>query len=233
MSGVRRYAAIGAVALAALVAGAVCLRPGAPKRASASVPPVVSTASVEPWRAARDTAHDDAARTRAFELAAHDGSTAAAALLVEEARSDSPLAVKAAASLGRVESAAACGALASSLETGSTLVRANALRALGNAGGCGKADLLARLVADPSQPIRIRQEAALALAKTHDPSATQALLTTLRSEASSATPLGEQLRLTLIQAVGATGSAEGREFLEAYAKAASSMTERAFAARYL
>jgi HEAT repeat protein len=88
------------------------------------------------------------------------------------------------------------------------------------------APLLGAMVGDPALPLRVRQEAALALATVGNDSVVPALAAAL--EAAAADAGGEQLRISIIQALGGIGSAEARLALGRHAARKLSKTERAF-----
>jgi HEAT repeat protein len=114
---------------------------------------------------------------------------------------------------------------------GSTLVRANAARALAKCGDGTATSPLVATMTDPRQPLRVRQEIALSLGAIGDPSTAQALISTVEQASREPTLEGEQLRVSAIQALGRLHSAEAHTFLGRYAQGNLSPTERAFVVR--
>jgi HEAT repeat protein len=112
-------------------------------------------------------------------------------------------------------------------------VRANAIHALGKSGGSDDVDVLCHLADDGSQPLRVRQEAALALAQIHDASAVPRLITALQAAPDGKGGDAEQLRISLVQGLGGIGSPEALAFLTTYAKGNLPRDERAFVAKYV
>jgi hypothetical protein len=156
---------------------------------------------------------------------------AVASWLAGIAEREPALANQASTVLGAMSNTAAGGELLEiATGTAPTLVRANAVRALGKCGGPREAAALVTTLEDPGQPLRIRQEAALALGTLGDRSAIPELIATIES-ARDDTPDAEQLRISAVQSLGKMGSPESHEFLSRYAQRALSPTERAFVTR--
>lgn len=149
--------------------------------------------------------------------------------LAEVAQTDSAAAVQASAAIGAITNKGEAGDLVMLAEGNAPIiVRANALRALGKAGGPHEAPAVAKLLEDPGQPLRVRQEAALALGSMHDTNSVGALVATIEA---APDPSNEQLRISAIQALGALGTTDARAFLTRYATGELSATERAFVSR--
>ncbi len=113
------------------------------------------------------------------------------------------------------------------------IVRANAARALGAAGTGEQAPDLAKLVGDTAQPLRVRQEAALALGKIADPAVAPALAAALDQAAGDPAQDAVQLRISIIQALGGIGSVPAREALLRHEKRPLTEVERVFTQRAL
>jgi HEAT repeat protein len=124
--------------------------------------------------------------------------------------------------LGAVDDPAATATLASlAAAPGSVLVRANAARALGSVGGSEEAMMLANVVSSDA-PLRVRQEAALALARIGGRDQVPQLVSALNESQD------EQLRISIIQALGALDEPLAREAITAHANRSLSPAERAF-----
>jgi len=136
------------------------------------------------------------------------GAPAALAFAAEDPR----LGHRAAAALGQVHDHAAASALAQ-LATGDgpPLLRANAVQALAASGSHAQAPSLMKLLADPSQPVRVRIEAALTLGALHEQTAVPAMTQLLRGvdEAHAPAPL----RLAVEQALASIASPNARAAL--------------------
>ena len=185
------------------------------------------------FRAAWDATSDNTVHERLLVEAARLGIPGVAGWLAEIAASDDKLAVRAGNALGTiVDRRAAAELVTLATGDGSTLVRANAAKALGTAGSADQLPVLSRLLNDAGQPLRVREEAALSMGNLHDPSATRDLVTALEASR-DASPGGEQLRIALIRALEALGTREAREALQAYAAGKPSRTEAAFLQRAL
>jgi HEAT repeat protein len=90
---------------------------------------------------------------------------------------------------------------------------------------------LCQVAADAGEALRLRQEAALALAKVNGANAVPCLTGALRG--ASKGDGDEQLRISLVQALGATGSPAALSFLKTYAAGPLSRDEQAFVAKYV
>jgi HEAT repeat protein len=147
------------------------------------------------------------------------------------AERDQTLANQASSLLGTTKSKAAAGELREiATSSAPTLVRANAVRALGESGSPTELPALEAMLGAPGERLRIRQEAALALGKIGDRSAVPALIATIQS-ANEAAPDAEQLRISALQSLGRLASPEAHAFLEQYGRGSLSAIERAFVAR--
>ena len=150
------------------------------------------------------------------------------------AQSDPLLAPQASAALGAVSNPAAGDALLEIFSgSASTLVRANAARALGRSGGPRQASVLAAAIPDRGQPLRVRQEAALAIGKMGDPALVPVLIAAIEQTAHDDSVDGQQLRISMVRSLGELHSGEAHAFLERYAREKLSATERAFVSRAL
>ena len=158
----------------------------------------------------------------AAELGEPDSVRALAALAEREGK----LANRAGNALGTVHAKTAAPVLVELLASESVLVRANAARALGAAGGHDQADALARLVTDEQQPQRVRQEAALSLARIGRPEDVTSLVGVLEAP-------DEQLRISAVQALAQLDGPIARKALEQHARGSLSQTERAYVDRAL
>ena len=101
-----------------------------------------------------------------------------------------------------------------------------AARALGASGVAEQARSLADLVGDPRAPLRVRQEAALALGAIGEPSVVPALAAAL--DGAEGDGDATHLRISIIQGLAAIGTAEAREALTRHAARALPETERVF-----
>lgn len=168
-------------------------------------------------------------RERLLREAATLGTPDAARWLADVAATDEPLAAHAGAALGSIADPRAAAELAQVASSNApVLVRANAVRALGRSGSPEQTEALTDLVRRPDQPLRVRQEAALALGALGDPSAVPALVAALDAVAADTSPEGEQLRISLVQALGRIPSEAARKFLARHAGRPLSARERAF-----
>jgi HEAT repeat protein len=133
-----------------------------------------------------------------------------------------------------VSDAAAAPALAELLASSApVIVRANAARALGAAGTAEQAPDLAKLVGDSGQPLRVRQEAALALGKIGDPAVVATLAAALDQAAGDPAQDAVQLRISIVQALGGIGTGPAREALQRHQKRELTEVERVFTQRAL
>jgi HEAT repeat protein len=177
---------------------------------------------------------DGAVREETLSTAAIVGNADAVGFLAEVAGSDEKLGARAGAALGSVADPRAAGALAALLGgEAKVIVRANAARALGASGDASQAEALAALVSDGSQALRVRQEAALALGSIGEPSVVPVLASTLDRAASEASPETSQLRISIVQALGAIGGEPAHAALARHLARELPEAERAFTRRAL
>lgn len=162
------------------------------------------------------------------------GTPEAARWLAELAGQDEALGGRAGAALGRLQGKDTAPVLAEvAASHAPTLPRANAVQALGASGSKEHAGLLAALVADGTQPLRVRQEAALALGNVGGSEQVATLASVLEELAAQRTPDAEQLRISLIQGLGGIHAPEARAALEKHAARELSPSERAFLSQAL
>lgn len=172
---------------------------------------------------------DAITRAREFLTVAREGTPESAAWLADAAGTNDGLGALAAAALGSIADHRAVPELARlAVDDGLVIVRANAIRALARSGGREHAGDLGVLVRDPSQPARVRQEAALALADLGDDGVVSDLVAELARDAS---PQAEQLRIAIVQALGAIGTESARVALGRHATRQLSALERLFTER--
>lgn len=183
--------------------------------------------------AAYRDAPDAVVRERTLAAAALLGTPEAAAWLATVAESDARLGAHAGAALGTMTDPRAVPELRRLASGGPVIVRANAIRALGATGDRESADVLGVLVADASQPLRVRQEAALAVGRLGDASIVDRLVAALESASNESTPDAEQFRISLIQALGDVATPGARAALATHARRRLSTVERAFTERAL
>jgi HEAT repeat protein len=152
----------------------------------------------------------------------HASETSNVEYLADAIRAEGPGAAHAAGALARIHDEKAAPALAALArdEHGSVLLRANAVHALGASGG--DPVLLVELATDARQPMRVRQEAALALRTRGTAESVASLATALEREPE------EQMRISLIQALKAINSVEAQAAVAQHAQRQLSATERAF-----
>jgi HEAT repeat protein len=207
-----------------------------PAEAAASPPTGGSQALLElgAVKDAYERTGDVRERTELLRRAPELGDPGVVRWLAGIAQSDPVLASQASAALGAVSNPAAGDDLVE-IFSGSapTLVRANAARALSRCGGARQASVLAAAIPDRGQPLRVRQEAALAIGKIGEPSLAPVLIAAVEQTAHDATVDGEQLRISLLRALGDLHSGEAHAFLERYSREKLSQTERAFVSRAL
>jgi HEAT repeat protein len=176
-------------------------------------------------------APDTAERVRLLRRAAMQSDRGVARWLAGLAQADATIAVQASSALGAITNKAeATDLLELAREGGPLVLRANAVRALARTGGPSEARGLATLLEANTEPLRIRQEAALALGSIGDPTVVSALIATIGSTG-GASGDAEQLRISALQALGRIGAPEAQAFLARYGQARLSATERAFLAR--
>ena len=206
----------------------------APRPPSPAVDDSLEASGLQAVKDAYESTGDVARRAELLGRASTLSDPSVVPWLVDIAESDSAMASQASAALGAV-SAPAAGRGLLEIVTGSapSLVRANAARALGRCGGPREAAVLATMIRDSGQPLRVRQEAALALGNIGDPSVVPSLIATVEQAARDTTVDGEQLRISMVQALGALSSEEAQDFLKRYAREKLSPTERAFVSRAL
>lgn len=175
---------------------------------------------------------DGAVREQVLLELARLGTPEAALRLAAVAAGDERLGARAGAALGTVRSPAAADALASvAAGDGPVIARANAARALGASGGPGQAPLLAALASDPGQPLRVRQESALALGRIGGEAGAPALAGALEAAAADPGPEAEQLRISLARGLGGIGGSSAIAALARHAGRSLSPVERAFVER--
>lgn len=109
-------------------------------------------------------------------------------------------------------------------------MRANATRTL-VAGGPDQGPTLANLLTDSAQPLRVRQEAAIALGQIGGTDAVQVLVAVLAQLEEQAGQETEQLRIAVVHALGAAHSPIGRDALARHAALPISTPERVFTTR--
>ena len=173
-------------------------------------------------------------RERAFQEAARTASLESIAWLAKAASENDPSATRAAAALGSVAKREAADQLEELAGSDAPiLVRANAIRALAHSGGPDNVDLLCQVAEDLHEPLRLRQEASLALAALGDPAAVPRLTGALASAPRGRDDGAEQLRISLVQALGFIGSPAALAYLRNYAAGDLSRDERAFVAKYV
>jgi HEAT repeat protein len=162
-----------------------------------------------------------------IEAASHAGDVAHLAAVAAAGGSD---AAHAAAALGRITDVNAAPALhALAIDNQQpVLVRANAIRALASCADATQARSLVTLAVDTAQPLRIRQEAALALRTRGASDDVDALASALDRAAADPSPDAEQIRISLVQALRAIGSAPARAAIARHAARHLSVTEQAF-----
>ena len=178
-------------------------------------------------RYARST--DGAERERLLGAVARVGDGAAVGWLAEVAVGDERLGAHAAQALGSVEDRRAAPALATLLrQPGPVHLRANAARALARAGSGAQAPLLLARVADGREPLRVRQEAALALSRVGHAQQVAPLARLLSQLGPRRDPEAAQLRLSLVQALGGIGGGAARKALLRHARRPLAEAERAF-----
>jgi len=189
--------------------------------------------TVEAWRAAYPSGDRPVGR-EAIERARSVGDAAAVRWLAELAAGDSQVGAVAGAALGGIASPGAAATLAElAAADGPVIVRANAARALGRSGGAEQVGTLATIAAGDGEPLRVRQEASLALGQIGDGTATPALAAALVRAETDLSAEGEQLRISLVQALGALGTPAARSALVRHVEQTLSPTERAFTQRAL
>jgi HEAT repeat protein len=173
-------------------------------------------------------------REQALIAAASLGGPEAVAFLAEIAARDVKLGARAGAALGTIADPRAAGALADLVTSDAPVVaRANAARALGASGSAEQEKTLAGAVVRVSEALRVRQEAALSLARIGDAAVVSDLAGALDRAAADGSPESEQLRISIVQGLGGIHAAPAREALERHLGRSLSPGERAFTARAL
>jgi HEAT repeat protein len=170
---------------------------------------------------------DDKSRQWTLAAMGQLGEPAAVVWLARLAASDDRLnrwAEDALASIKNRHSGLELGDVATS--EGPPRVRAAAIRALAASGDLAQAAQLSALVANPDQPLLVRQACAIALGALGRPSAVPALETALTGALADSKMSGQQFRVTLIQALGRIGTEGARGVLRTHAKRDLSPTER-------
>jgi HEAT repeat protein len=207
-------------------------RAGPPTAASDGAAPQLN--DIDSLRRAYGAAANDVARDQLLQRAGQLGTAEAAEWLAEVAEQNPGLASHASASLGAIDNpSAAAELLRLATNADSVLVRANAVRALGASGNATDTPPLAGLLSDEAQTLRIRQEAALALGRIGGPDAVNALATSLTKLEEGAGADVEQLRISIVQALGNNPTPAARTALTRHAARKLSETERAFTTRAL
>ena len=174
-----------------------------------------------------DANPDDKSRQWTLAAMGQLGEPAAVVWLAQLAASDDRLnrwAEDALASIKNRHSGLELGDVATS--DGPPRVRAAAIRALAASGDLAQAAQLSALVANPDQPLLVRQASAITLGALGRPAAIPALETALNGALADSKMTGQQFRVTLIQALGRIGTEEARLVLRAHAKRDLSPTER-------
>lgn len=151
--------------------------------------------------------------------AAKLGEPAAVVWLAEVASGSSEVksaAVDALAKVANPKSGLELGDIATS--DGPVMIRLAAIRALVPSGDLPQAVQLTSLVADPKQPLPVRQQSAQTLGLLRRPGAIEGLGAALEESAADTTPAGQQFRITIVLALGRIGTPAGRAVLEQHAK---------------
>jgi len=170
---------------------------------------------------------DDKSRQWTLAAMGHLGEPAATVWLAQLAASDDRLnrwAEDALASIKNRHAGLELGDVATS--DGPPRVRAAAIRALAASGDLAQAAQLSALVANPDQPLLVRQACAITLGALGRPGAVPALETALTGAASDTKMTDQQFRVTLIQALGRIGTEDARRILQTHAKRDLSPIER-------
>lgn len=193
-----------------------------------------STHSVDELNARWQETPDRNARIELLRSAARIPDPHGLAFLVAIASTHDPLAAHAAAAIGSMHDSRRARDLARiAASDAPVIVRANAARALALSGTSEQAAELAAIVANASEPLRVRQEAALALAKLADVDTAQTLADTLDALAPDRTDGAAQLRISIIQALGHIHSPIAHDALVRHHARELSATELAFVDRAL
>jgi HEAT repeat protein len=144
---------------------------------------------------------------------------------------DEAAAHRAVLELQQVRDPTAVPALREIIETSrSPLLRANAIRALGRVADVPGRQMLRTILVDVSEPLRARQEAALALGELRDRDSVSLLSSLVRTDDNDP---AIELGLTAIQALGAMQDEQARDLLQRVAGTATSRRARLFAVQAL
>jgi len=215
----RPAAVLGAAVLTAAAAagGLLALRRERPSPAAPDLRPGDGVLPPPPTAPGPGPAAPALHRVRAYDAAAAAGSPAGVRALALEV-ADPVVGAQAAAALGRVTSPRAATALVEVMNgPAPAIARANAARALGTAGGASEAAALADAVEDAAQPLRLRQEAALALGRVATPREVERLIAVLRRLGGDRGAEAAPLRASLLQALAASGRPEAAAALRPHA----------------
>ena len=174
-------------------------------------------------------------RTRLVNDAARVGGVEVVRWLAEIAEADPVVGAHAAVALGTVRDRTAAGELERLvLSSRPVIVRANAMRSLSAIDAAGNEALFSSLLAGVEEPLRLRQEAALALGRSKRPaSAIPILVRHLDEMSSQPAEGGEQLRISIIQALEGSRDERVRAALKRHASRQITVAERAFTLRAL
>ena len=174
-----------------------------------------------------DANRDDKSRQWTLAAMGQLGEPAAVVWLARLAASDDRMnrwAEDALASIKNRHSGLELGDVATS--NGPPRVRVAAIRALAASGDLPQQAQLAALVANPDQPLLVREACALTLGALGRPGAVPALETALTGALGDTKMTGQQFRVTLIQALGRIGTDAAKDVLRAHAKRELSPVER-------
>ena len=190
---------------------------------------LAATQGIEGLKKAWAQSSDAADREQMLIAAAKLGHADAVVWIAEIASTDPKLGARAGAALGSVASPAAADELVRLASTkGEVIVRANAARALARSGSTTHASTLTKLAVADDQPQRVRQEAALAIGQIGDREQARAIAAALLAQADRGGVEAEQLRISLIQALGRLGGVPAIGALETHAKRQLSTNEQTF-----
>ncbi|HEY4184742.1 MAG TPA: HEAT repeat domain-containing protein [Polyangia bacterium] len=224
---------LGAVVTGSLVVCGVLLRRGGP----ASEPPAtpMPAPKAEAWLVTKrdlqasqaqkdiearfEAGRDEETKNLALAAAAKLGERASVVWLAHVGASDPRFAAQANRALGQFTNRSVgpeLGEIATS--DGPAAVRAAAVTALVATGDLAQAVQVGALVADGSQPLIVRQAAANALGQMRRPGSAPALAAALEGLGTSAARGDQQLRVSIILALGRIGTTEARAALDAHAR---------------
>ena len=165
----------------------------------------------------------------ALSSAAATGDPATVRDLAEVAAGDSMWRNHAARAIGTISSDRAAEELVKMARgPAPVLVRANAIRALGNLRRPEDASSLLEMAVNVHEPLRIRQESCRAIAHNADGEAVAPLAQALQTAMADASSSSEQLRISLIQSLRGIDSPAAREVLLQYSSRNLPATERAY-----